>query len=99
MVRHWNISIKTEPNYAAFNRKKEKTRDRLSRDPGLRDAFLTEARNMYMQALKFKPELEQSINTFEQILGSDLNTYEFKNNEADELDIFEQILDAYDNQQ
>lgn len=78
--------------------KKAETRDRLKRDPDFRDAFLTEARNMYMQALKYRPELETSINQFEQILGSDPGTYEFEEGEADELDIFEQILDACDNQ-
>ena len=79
--------------------KKESTRERLIRDPDFRDVFLAEARNMYMQALKFKPELESDINKFEQILGSDPDTYELDSGEADELDIFEQILDAFDNQQ
>jgi len=78
--------------------KKNETRERLNRDPDFRDAFHTEARNMYMQALKFNPELEDAINKFEQIMGSDPGTFEFDDGEADELDIFEQILDAYDNQ-
>ena len=80
------------------DQKKAETRDRLKRDPDFRDAFLTEARNMYIQALKYKPDLETSINQFEQIMGADPDTYEFEPGEADELDIFEQILDAFDNQ-
>lgn len=79
--------------------KKEQTRERLQRDPDFRDAFLTEARNMYVQALKLKPELEPEINRFEQIMGADPDTYEFEEGEADEIDIFEQLLDAFDNQQ
>lgn len=78
--------------------KKAETRDRLERDPDFRDAFLTEARNMYIKALKFAPELEASINKFEQILGADPGTWEFDAGEEDELDIFERILDAFDNQ-
>jgi hypothetical protein len=78
--------------------KKSETRDRLNRDPDFREAFVVEARNMYMKALKFNPGLEDEINRFEQILGADPHTYEFGNNEMDEVDIFEQILIAYDNQ-
>lgn len=78
--------------------KKTETRDRLERDPDFRDLFLTEARNMYMKALEFNPELETEINKFEQILGADPGTYEFDDGENDELDIFEKILDAHDNQ-
>lgn len=78
--------------------KKSETRDRLERDPEFRDAFLTNARNMYVKALAFNPALEPEINRFEQILGADPGTYEFEENETDEIDIFEQILDAYDNQ-
>jgi hypothetical protein len=79
--------------------KKLETRDRLSRDPDFRDVFLTEARNMYMKALEFNPELEAAINTFEQILGADPGSYEFEEGEDDEIDIFEKILDARDNQE
>ncbi len=79
--------------------KKQQTRERLNRDPDFRDSFLTEARNMYMQALRFNPDLEPEINRFEQILGADPGSYEFEDGEADELDIFEMLLDAYDNQQ
>lgn len=78
--------------------KKQHTRERLNRDPDFRDAFLTEARNMYMKALEFNPELEPAINAFEQILGADPGSYEFDENDDDEIDIFEKILDAYDNQ-
>lgn len=78
--------------------RKTETRDRLSRDPDFREAFLVEARNMYMKALKYRPDLEDEINRFEQILGADPDTYEFDAGEMDEIDIFEQILDAYDNQ-
>jgi len=78
--------------------KKEETRDRLNRDPDFRDAFTVEARNMYMKALKFSPDLEAEINRFEQIMGADPNTFEFDQGEMDEVDIFEQILNAYDNQ-
>jgi hypothetical protein len=76
--------------------KKIDTRDRLNRDPDFRDEFLTSARNMYIKALAVKPELENEINRFEQILGADPGTYEFEAGEMDEIDIFEQILDAYD---
>jgi hypothetical protein len=78
--------------------KKTETRDRLKRDPDFRDEFLTSARNMYMKALVLKPELEDEINRFEQILGADPGMYEFDPGEMDEIDIFEQILDAYDTQ-
>lgn len=78
--------------------KKNETRDRLNRDPDFRDEFLTSARNMYLKALLFKPELENEINRFEIILGADPGTYEFEPGELDEIDIFEQILDAYDTQ-
>ena len=78
--------------------KKSETRDRLSRDPGFRDEFHTSARNMYMKALVYSPELENDINRFEQILGADPDTYEFEEGEEDEIDIFERILEAYDNQ-
>ena len=78
--------------------KKAETRDRLNRDPDFREAFVVEARNMYLKALKYNPGLEDEINRFEQILGADPHTYEFDDNEMDEVDIFEQILVAYDNQ-
>jgi len=78
--------------------KKTETRERINRDPDFRDAFLIEARNMYKNALKFNSELEDEINRFEQILGAEPNTYEFIEGELDEIDIFELILDAYDNQ-
>jgi len=78
--------------------KKNEIRDRLNRDPDFRDEFVTQARNMYIKALKFNPGLEDDINKFEQILGADPGTYEFDKGEADELDIFEKILDAFDNQ-
>lgn len=78
--------------------KKTETRERLNRDPDFREAFTVEARNMYMKALRFNPELEDEINRFEQILGADPETYEFDKGEMDEVDIFEQILNAYDNQ-
>ena len=78
--------------------KKEATRDRLNRDPDFREAFLTEARNMYRKALEFNAGLEDEINRFEQILGADPGTYEFMQGELDELDIFELILDAFDQQ-
>ena len=80
------------------DQKKKETRDRLNRDPDFRDAFTVEARNMYMKALKFAPDLEAEINRFEQIMGADPNTYAFDEGEMDEVDIFEQILNAYDNQ-
>ena len=78
--------------------KKIETRDRINRDPDFRDAFLMEARNMYKKALQFNAELEDQINRFEQILGAEPETYEFMEGELDEIDIFEQILDAFDNQ-
>jgi hypothetical protein len=78
--------------------KKIETRDRINRDPDFRDAFLIEARNMYQKALQFNPVLEDEINRFEQILGAEPNTYEFMEGELDEIDIFEHILDAYDQQ-
>ena len=59
---------------------------------------MVEARNMYLKALKYNPGLEDEINRFEQILGADPHSYEFDDNEMDEVDIFEQILIAYDNQ-
>jgi len=78
--------------------KKIETRDRINRDPDFRDAFLMEARNMYKKALQFNSELEDQINRFEQILGAEPDSYEFMEGELDEIDIFEQILDAFDNQ-
>jgi hypothetical protein len=78
--------------------KKIETRERLNRDPDFREAFLTEARNMYRKALEFNAALEDEINRFEQILGADPDTYEFMEGELDEIDIFEKILDAFDNQ-
>ena len=78
--------------------KKNATRDRITRDPDFRDAFLMEARNMYKKALQFNANLEDEINRFEQILGSEPDTYEFMEGELDEIDIFELILDAFDNQ-
>jgi len=78
--------------------KKIQTRDRLNRDPDFRDAFLIEARNMYQKALQFNAALEAEINRFEQILGAEPDTYEFMEGELDEIDIFERILDAYDQQ-
>jgi hypothetical protein len=78
--------------------KKIETRDRLNRDPDYRTAFLMQARNMYKLALQFNNNLEDEINRFEQILGADPETYEFMEGELDEIDIFELILDAYDNQ-
>jgi len=78
--------------------KKIETRDRLSRDPDFRDAFLMQARNMYKKALQFNNNLEDEINRFEEILGADPDTYEFMEGELDEIDIFELILDAYDSQ-
>ena len=78
--------------------KKIETRDRINRDPDFRNAFLMEARNMYKKALQFNSELEDQINRFEQILGAEPDTYEFMEGELDEIDIFEQILDAFDNQ-
>lgn len=78
--------------------KKSETRDRLNRDPDFREAFTVEARNMYMKALKYNPGLEDEINRFEQIMGADPDTFEFAQGEMDEVDIFEQILMAFDNQ-
>ena len=78
--------------------KKIETRDRINRDPDFRDAFLMEARNMYKKALQFNAALEDEINRFEQIMGSEPGTYEFMEGELDEIDIFEQILDAFDSQ-
>jgi len=77
--------------------KKAETRDRLERDPDFRDEFLTSARNMYVKALSYNPELEAEINRFEQILGAEPGTYEFEKGEDDEIGIFERILEAYDN--
>jgi len=78
--------------------KKIETRDRINRDPDFRNAFLIEARNMYKKALEFNSSLEDEINRFEQILGAEPDTYEFMEAELDEIDIFEHILDAFDNQ-
>ena len=78
--------------------KKIETRDRINRDPDFRTAFLIEARNMYKKALSFNSELEDEINRFEQILGAEPETYEFMEGELDEIDIFEKILDAFDQQ-
>jgi hypothetical protein len=78
--------------------KKSATRERLQRDPDFRDAFLIEARNMYMKALQYNPQLEPAINAFEQILGTDPGSYEFDEGEDDEINIFEKILDAFDTQ-
>jgi hypothetical protein len=78
--------------------KKIETRERINRDPDFRDAFLTEARNMYKKALQFNQNLEDEINRFEQILGAEPETYEFMEGELDEIDIFERILDDYDQQ-
>ncbi len=75
--------------------KKIETRERINRDPDFRDAFLTEARNMYKKALQFNKNLDDEINRFEQILGADPETYEFMEGELDEIDIFELILDSY----
>lgn len=78
--------------------KKADTRERLFRDPDFRDEFLTKARNMYMKALVYDASLEPEINRLELILGADPGTYEYENGEKDEIEIFEQLLDAYDNQ-
>ena len=83
---------------ALSKEKKEETRDRLNRDPDFRDEFLTSARNMYKKALTSNPDLEDEINCFEKIMGADPHTYEFSGGEMDEMDIFELILSAYDNQ-
>ena len=77
---------------------KTETRDRINRDSDFREAFLLEARNMYKSALTFNTNLEDEINRFEQIMGAEPDTYEFMEGELDEIDIFELILDAYDNQ-
>ncbi|MDH5710060.1 MAG: hypothetical protein OEZ15_00130 [Gammaproteobacteria bacterium] len=78
--------------------KKAETRERINRDPDFRDEFLTSARNMYMKAMKFDPELAYEIDRFEKILGAEPDTYEFETGEDDEIGIFEKILAAYDNQ-
>ncbi len=78
--------------------KKTDTRDRLKRDPDFREAFLVKARNMYRKALVYNESLEDEINRFEQIMGAAPDTYEFIPGELDEIDIFEHLLDAYDNQ-
>lgn len=78
--------------------KKAETRDRINRDPDFREEFLTSARNMYVKALAFDNGLEQEINRFELLLGTEPGTYELEENEADEIDIFERLLDAYDKQ-
>ena len=80
------------------NEMKAETRERINRDPDFRDAFLIEARNMYKSALRYNQNLEDEINRFEQIMGAEPDTYEFMEGELDEIDIFELILDAYDNQ-
>ena len=78
--------------------KKIEIKERINRDSDFRDDFLIKARNMYKKALQFNTELEDEINRFEQILGADPGTFELMEGELDELDIFELILDAYDNQ-
>lgn len=78
--------------------KKAETLERLNRDPDFRDQLHTSARNMYKKALTYNPGLEDEINCFENIIGSDPHTYEFKSGEMNEMDIFELILNAYDNQ-
>jgi hypothetical protein len=78
--------------------KKAETRERLNRDPDFRDQFVASTRNMYVKALAFNPDIEDEINCFEKIMGADPHTYEFKKGEMNEMDIFEQILIAYDNQ-
>ena len=78
--------------------KKIGTRERINRDSDFRDAFLTEARNMYKKALQFNKNLDDEINRFEQILGTEPETFEFMEGELDEIDIFELILDSYDQQ-
>ena len=78
--------------------KKIETRERINCDPDFRDAFLTEARNMYKKAFQFNKNIDDEINRFEQILGAEPETYEFMEGELDEIDIFELILDAYDQQ-
>ena len=78
--------------------KKTETRDRIDRDPDFREEFLMGARNMYMKAMKFDPELANEIDRFEKILGTEPDSYEFEEGEDDEIGIFEKILAAYDNQ-
>ena len=78
--------------------KKAETRDRINRDPNFREEFLMGARNMYMKAMKFNPELADEIDRFEKILGAEPDSYEFEEGEDDEVGIFEKILAAYDNQ-
>ena len=78
--------------------KKTETRDRINRDPDFREEFLMGARNMYMKAMKFDPELVNEIDRFEKILGAEPDSYEFEEGEDDEVGIFEKILAAYDNQ-
>ncbi len=78
--------------------KKIEARERLNRDPDYREAFLTQARNMYRKALNYNAALEDEINRFEQIMGAEPDTYTFMEGELDEIDIFEHLLDAYDNQ-
>ncbi len=78
--------------------KKIETRERINRDPDFRDAFLTEARNMYKKALQFNKNIDDDINRFEQLLGAEPETYKFMEGELDEMDIFELILDSYDQQ-
>lgn len=78
--------------------KKNETRDRLNRDPDFREEFLVSARNMYVKAMTFDTTLTAEIERFEKILGAEPDSYEFEEAEADEIDIFERILDAYDNQ-
>ncbi|MDH5388285.1 MAG: hypothetical protein OEY06_07540 [Gammaproteobacteria bacterium] len=78
--------------------KKSETRERINRDPDFRDEFLAGARNMYMKAMKFNPELANEIDRFEKILGAEPDAYEFEKDEDDEIGIFEKILIAYDNQ-
>ncbi len=80
------------------DKKKQETRDRINRDPDFRDAFLMQARNMYKKALQFNIKLEDEINRFEQILGTEPNAYAFMEHEPDEIDIFERLLDAFDSQ-
>ena len=78
--------------------KKADTRERINRDPDFRLEFLTSARNMYMKAMKFEPEIVNEIDRFEKILGAEPNSYEFEEGEDDEVGIFVKILAAYDNQ-
>ena len=78
--------------------KKTEIHERINRDPDFRDEFLTSARNMYMNAMKFDPELASEIDRFEKILGTEPDSYEFEEGEDDEIGIFEKILAAFDNQ-